>query len=96
MDIRVRRDAAPPIEVTMIDGINDRAEDSAALASLLRGSGAHVNLIPMNAVAHTPWQESKPERIEQIANQLRAAWAHRHRAPQSRSRGWRRMWPARR
>jgi len=30
-------------------------------------------LIPMNAVAHTPWQESKPERIEQIANQLRAA-----------------------
>jgi len=60
-------------EVTMIDGINDRAEDSAALASLLRGSGAHVNLIPMNAVAHTPWQESKPERIEQIANQLRAA-----------------------
>jgi 23S rRNA (adenine2503-C2)-methyltransferase len=60
-------------EVTMIDGINDRAEDSAALASLLRGSGAHVNLIPMNAVAHTPWQESTPERIEQIANQLRAA-----------------------
>jgi 23S rRNA (adenine2503-C2)-methyltransferase len=60
-------------EVTMIDGINDRPEDSAALASLLRGSGAHVNLIPMNAVAHTPWKESAPERIEQIANELRAA-----------------------
>jgi hypothetical protein len=27
----------------------------------------------MNAVAHTPWKESAPERIEQIANQLRAA-----------------------
>lgn len=60
-------------EVTMIDGINDRAEDSAALAELLAGSGAHVNLIPMNAVAHTPWHESRPERIEQIANELRSA-----------------------
>ena len=59
-------------EVTMIDGINDRPDDVAALASLLRGSGAHVNLIPMNAVAHTPWRESTPERIEQIAQQLRA------------------------
>lgn len=60
-------------EVTMIDGINDRPDDAASLATLLRGSGAHVNLIPMNAVAHTPWRESTPERIEQIAEQLRAA-----------------------
>ena len=26
-----------------------------ALAELLRGDHAHVNLIPMNPVAHTPW-----------------------------------------
>ncbi|MEY4389134.1 MAG: rRNA ((2503)-C(2))-methyltransferase RlmN [Chloroflexota bacterium] len=60
-------------EVTMIDGINDRPEDAAALVEILRGSGAHVNLIPMNAVAHTPWRESAPERIEQIAEQLRSS-----------------------
>jgi 23S rRNA (adenine2503-C2)-methyltransferase len=58
--------------VTMIDGINDGPEDAAALAHLLRGSGAHVNLIPMNSVAHTPWQESPAARIEEIAEQLRA------------------------
>lgn len=60
-------------EVTMIDGINDRPEDAAALVGLLRGSGAHVNLIPMNSVAHTPWKESPAERIEAIAEQLRAS-----------------------
>jgi 23S rRNA (adenine2503-C2)-methyltransferase len=60
-------------EVTMIDGINDRPEDAQALVSVLRGSSAHVNLIPMNAVAHTPWHESTPVRIEQIAAELRAS-----------------------
>lgn len=59
-------------EVTMISGINDGADDAAALAHLLRGSGAHVNLIPMNSVAHTPWHESPAARIEEIAAQLRA------------------------
>ena len=60
-------------EVTMIDGINDTDEDAQALVRLLRGSDAHVNLIPMNAVAHTPWHESTPERIEAIAAMLRQA-----------------------
>lgn len=60
-------------EVTLIDGINDSAQDVTALRDLLRGSGAHVNLIPMNRVAHTPWQESPTARIEEIAEQLRAS-----------------------
>ena len=42
-------------EVTMIDGINDTDADADALGELLRGEHAHVNLIPMNPVAHTPW-----------------------------------------
>ena len=58
---------------TLIDVINDSPEDAAALAQLLRGSSAHVNLIPMNSVAHTPWQESPAARIEEIAEQLRAS-----------------------
>ncbi|MBM4409343.1 MAG: radical SAM protein, partial [Chloroflexi bacterium] len=43
-------------EVTLIDGINDTADDARAIAALLAGDHAHVNLIPMNSVAHTPWR----------------------------------------
>ena len=42
-------------EATMIGGINDTEVDARAMADLLRGDHAHVNLIPMNPVAHTPW-----------------------------------------
>ena len=54
-------------EATMIDGINDTELDARAMADLLRGDHAHVNLIPMNAVAHTPWQASPDAVIERFA-----------------------------
>ena len=60
-------------EATMIDGINDTAADADAMAQLLRGEHAHVNLIPMNAVAHTPWTGSPIPRVEQFAARLRGA-----------------------
>src|SRR3954451_21202185 len=60
-------------EVTMIGGINDTDADADAMAELLRGSLAHVNLIPMNPVAHTPWQASPMDRIEWFAVVLREA-----------------------
>src|SRR3954453_21830627 len=60
-------------ELTMIDGINDTDPDADALGELLRGDHAHVNLIPMNPVAHTPWTGSPPERIDAFAARLRAA-----------------------
>ena len=60
-------------EATMIDAINDTDEDAAAMANLLRGEHAHVNLIPMNQVAHTPWTGSPMPRIERFAAILRAA-----------------------
>jgi 23S rRNA (adenine2503-C2)-methyltransferase len=60
-------------EVTMIGGINDTEADATALADLLRGDHAHVNLIPMNPVAHTPWQASPMARIEGFAATLRDA-----------------------
>ena len=59
-------------EYVMIDGINDTTADGDALVRLLRGSGAHVNCIPMNAVAHTPWRASAPARISAFADRLRA------------------------
>jgi 23S rRNA (adenine2503-C2)-methyltransferase len=60
-------------EVTMIAGVNDTDADADALASLLRGDLAHVNLIPMNPVAHTPWQASPMPVIERFAARVRAA-----------------------
>jgi len=58
-------------EYVMIDAINDTPPDALALARLLRSQLAHVNLIPMNPVAHTPWRPSPPDRIEEFAGILR-------------------------
>jgi 23S rRNA (adenine2503-C2)-methyltransferase len=63
-------------EMVMIDRINDTPEDAHAAADLLRGRLAHVNLIPMNPVAHTPWQPSHPDRVEGFATILRASGLH--------------------
>ena len=54
-------------EYTMIGGVNDTDLDARALADLLRGDHAHVNLIPMNQVAHTPWLASPMPVIEAFA-----------------------------
>ena len=58
-------------EYVMISGVNDTENDADALAALLHGDLAHVNLIPMNPVAHTPWQASTPERVAQFAARVR-------------------------
>jgi 23S rRNA (adenine2503-C2)-methyltransferase len=60
-------------EYTMIGGVNDTDLDAQSLAELLRGDHAHVNLIPMNQVAHTPWQASPMPVIESFAAVLTAA-----------------------
>ena len=60
-------------EMTMIGGVNDTDEDADAVANLLRGDLAHVNLIPMNPVAHTPWQQSPIRVIERFAARIEAA-----------------------
>jgi len=60
-------------EVTMISGVNDTDTDADAISELLRGDLAHVNLIPMNPVAHTPWTASPMPVIERFAARLRDA-----------------------
>jgi 23S rRNA (adenine2503-C2)-methyltransferase len=60
-------------ETTMISGVNDTPVDAQAMAGLLRGDHAHVNLIPMNPVAHTPWVASPDDVIERFAAVLRGA-----------------------
>jgi 23S rRNA (adenine2503-C2)-methyltransferase len=59
-------------EVTMIGGVNDTPADAEAMATLLQGDLAHVNLIPMNPVAHTPWTASPMPVIEAFASRLEA------------------------
>ncbi|CAN5814751.1 23S rRNA (adenine(2503)-C(2))-methyltransferase RlmN [soil metagenome] len=63
-------------EMVMIDRINDTPEDAQAAADLLAGRLAHVNLIPMNPVAHTPWRPSPDDRVAAFAGVLRAAGLH--------------------
>jgi 23S rRNA (adenine2503-C2)-methyltransferase len=60
-------------EYVMIDGVNDTERDAADMAAVLSGHLAHVNLIPMNPVAHTPWRPSTPGRIDAFARALRAS-----------------------
>jgi 23S rRNA (adenine2503-C2)-methyltransferase len=60
-------------EVTMIEGINDGDADADAIVDLLRDDLAHVNLIPMNPVAHTPWKASPMQTIERFSERLREA-----------------------
>jgi 23S rRNA (adenine2503-C2)-methyltransferase len=57
-------------EVTLIHGVNDTPLDAEAMAELLRGDLCHVNLIPMNPVAHTPWTASPMSTIEGFAERL--------------------------
>ena len=77
--VAAARDHAPATgrrisyEVTMIGGVNDTDDDARAMGELLRGDHAHVNLIPMNPVAHTPWTASPMAVIEHFASTLRAA-----------------------
>ena len=80
----------------MIDGINDTPDDARGLAaSAARPALAHVNLIPMNPVAHTPWQPSTRRAHRGIRGVLRARRARHDRAPQPRRRDRRRVRPAR-
>src|SRR6185369_12605394 len=60
-------------EVVMIAGINDTEADAEAMALLLQGDLVHVNLIPMNPVAHTPWSASPMPVIEAFAARIEAA-----------------------
>src|SRR5699024_7083799 len=42
-------------EYSMVNGVNDSPETARTLAHLIRGMGAHVNLIPINPVDGSPY-----------------------------------------
>ena len=59
-------------EYVMLDGVNDKPEQARALAKLLAGMPAKVNLIPFNPFPNSPYRRSKPAVIEAFAEILRA------------------------
>ena len=54
----------------MLDGVNDSDANADELAALLRGSLAHVNLIPFNPVAERPYKRPPRERILRFCQRL--------------------------
>lgn len=57
-------------EYALIDGVNDGPEHAAELARLLKGTGSHVNLIPINRVAETGYRRSKREKVDAFCKLL--------------------------
>lgn len=57
-------------EYSMLSGVNDSDECALLLASKLKGMLCHVNLIPVNEVAESPYKPSSPERIERFVSIL--------------------------
>ena len=60
-------------EYAMLGGVNDSDECAHALASLLKGTLSHINLIPANDVTESGLKSSSPERIKAFADILQRA-----------------------
>lgn len=57
-------------EYAMLAGFNDSDDCARLLASKLKGMLCHVNLIPVNEVAESPFKPSSPERVERFVEIL--------------------------
>jgi 23S rRNA (adenine2503-C2)-methyltransferase len=59
-------------EWVLLAGVNDTESDAQELGALLRHRLAHVNLIPFNPVAGTPYSEPEPRAVKRFEGQVRA------------------------
>ncbi len=57
-------------EYSMLSGVNDSDECAFLLASKLKGMLCHINLIPVNEVAESPFKPSSHQRIERFTEIL--------------------------
>ncbi len=57
-------------EYAMLSGVNDTDECAKTLASKLKGMLCHVNLIPVNEVAESPFHPSSPQRVKEFTQIL--------------------------
>ena len=57
-------------EYSMVRGVNDSDQTAAMLAKLIRGMGAHVNLIPINPVDGSPYSASDDANVRRFQHRL--------------------------
>ncbi|HEY1891531.1 MAG TPA: 23S rRNA (adenine(2503)-C(2))-methyltransferase RlmN [Steroidobacteraceae bacterium] len=57
-------------EYVLLDGVNDSPAQARALAKLLAGRPAKVNLIPFNAFPGTHYRRSAPEAVQRFRDEL--------------------------
>ena len=57
-------------EYILIQDVNDKEDDAHALAKLLRGQLASVNLIPVNPVEERKYRASDASRVDNFKNTL--------------------------
>ena len=60
-------------EYVLLGGLNDRPEHARELARLLRGRGAHVNLIPFNDVQGLAYRRPTQEALTSFGEALKRA-----------------------
>ena len=71
-------------EYAMIDGVNDHDWQADLIAQKLQGMPGHVNLIPLNDVAESPFKPSR--RVAAFQKRLGIPWHYRHGPPEPRRR----------
>ena len=59
-------------EYSMVRGVNDSSEMAQKLADLIRGMGAHVNLIPINPVDGSPYSATDDANVHRFQKELEA------------------------
>ena len=57
-------------EYSMVRGVNDSPETAKELADLIRGMGAHVNLIPINPVDGSPYSATDDKNVRRFRDML--------------------------
>ena len=57
-------------EYSMVRGVNDSPATAKELAALIRGMGAHVNLIPINPVDGSPYSATDTENVKRFQTLL--------------------------
>ncbi len=57
-------------EYSMVRGVNDSPATAKELAKLIKGMGAHVNLIPINPVDGSPYSATDAENVKRFQNML--------------------------
>ena len=57
-------------EYSMVRGVNDSDQTAAMLAKLIRGMGAHVNLIPINPADGSPYSASDDANVRRFQQRL--------------------------